>query len=173
MYHFAACRRFSISGELTFPSSVSNSVIQVCKNFWYSRIWSKYSSKKSPVCAVILEQWEMWCVWYWNQHCMANSFTLCVGNLKNCLVQIFDSEWFWTKSPNKFSHFVTECNPKRIILVRDKRENQSLIINNMIPTRAQSGNYFPNWTNYLLINHDFSDSGNNHWQFLLLLLLLN
>ena len=56
-------------------------VIQVCKNFWYSRIFGINILTKNAQCAVILEQWEMWCVWYWYQHCMASSFTQCLWYL--------------------------------------------------------------------------------------------
>ena len=99
-------------------------VIQVCKNFWYSRIFGINILTKNAQCAVILEQWEMWCVWYWYQHCMASSFTQCLWYLiigKNVwsefLIQQMISQIFAVLSQS--------ASFKRIILLvrlRDKRE---------------------------------------------------
>ena len=128
-------QRFSISGELTcmFPSSLFPTtyyklhilfVIQVCKNFWYSRIFGINILTKNAQCAVILEQWEMWCVWYWYQHCMASSFTQCLWYLIIWERIVWSEFLIQQMIFQSFAILSQSASFKRIILVRlrDKRK---------------------------------------------------
>ena len=133
MYYFAALEAeifyFRWIDVYVSKFSVSNCllhilfVIQVCKNFWYSRIFGMNILTKSAQCAVILEQWEMWCVWYWYQHCMAGSFTQCLWYLiigKNVWSKFLIQQMIF----QIFAILSQSASFKRIILVRlrDKRE---------------------------------------------------